>query len=169
MGHQSLPPLPIWPFTCGLHRSCRSPCSVETPKPSAKHARWWTKVYGSGIKNLKIAYRPGRANANADALSRGPQGTAPVEGIGEDEYQIFAIQSELENTTITELLQRSITAIQPDGFSTEQRREPELLDIINHVERGELPTDPEKARQITLLSTQFSLVDDILYLHRHTK
>ena len=137
---------------------------LETPKPSAKHARWWTKVYGSGIKNLKIAYRPGRANANADALSRGPQGTAPVEGIGEDEYQIFAIQSELENTTIPELLQRSITAIQPEGFSTEQRRDPELLDIINHVERGELPTDPEKARRITLLSTQFSLVDDILYL-----
>ena len=131
---------------------------LERPNPSAKHARWWTKVYGSGIKNLKIAYRPRRVNANADALSRGPQGTAPVEGIGDDEYQIFAIQSELENTTIMELLQHSITAIQPDRFSTEQRRDPEL------VERGELPTDPEKARQITLLSTQFSLVYDILYL-----
>ena len=137
---------------------------LETPKPSAKHARWWTKVYGSGIKNLKIAYRPGRANANADALSRGPQRTAPVEGIGEDEYQIFAIQSELENTTITEFLQRSITAIEPEGFSTEQCRDPELLDIINYVERGELPTDPEKSRRITLLSTQFSLVNAILYL-----
>ena len=97
-------------------------------------------------------------------MSCGPQGTAPVEGIGEDEYQILAIQTEPENTTIAELLQHSITAIQPNEFSTEQRRDPELLDIINHVERGELPTDPEKARQITLLSTHFSLVDDILYL-----
>ena len=97
-------------------------------------------------------------------MSCGPQGTAPVEGIGEDEYQILAIQTEPENTTIAELLQRTIAAIQPDGFSTEQCQDPELLNIINHVERDELPTDPEKARQITLLSTQFSLVDDILYL-----
>ena len=137
---------------------------LETPKPSVKHARGWTKVYGSGIKNLKIVYRSGRVNVNAYALSCGPQGTAPVEGIGEDEYQILAIQTEPENTTIAELLQHSITAIQPNEFSTEQRRDPELLDIINHVERDELPTDPEKARQITLLSTQFLLVDDILYL-----
>ena len=25
---------------------------LETPNPSAKHARWWTKVYGSGVKNI---------------------------------------------------------------------------------------------------------------------
>ena len=29
---------------------------LESPNPSAKHARWWTKVYGSGIRNLKIVY-----------------------------------------------------------------------------------------------------------------
>ena len=101
---------------------------------------------------MKIAYRPGKVNANADALSRGPQGTAPVEGIGEDEYQILALQSEPEYTTMAELLQRSITAIQPDGFSTEQSRDPELLDIINHVERDELPTDPEKAHSSMLMT-----------------
>ena len=24
----------------------------ETPNPSAKHARWWNKVYGSGVKSM---------------------------------------------------------------------------------------------------------------------
>ena len=33
---------------------------------SGKHARWWTKVYASGARNVKIQYRPGRS---ADALS----------------------------------------------------------------------------------------------------
>ena len=87
---------------------------LEAAKPSAKHARQWANIYGSGIKYMKLAYRHGRVNANADALSRGPQGTAPVQGVGEDEYQIFAIQRVPENTTIVELLLRSITAIQPD-------------------------------------------------------
>ena len=27
---------------------------LETPNPSAKHARWWTKVYASGVKNNQM-------------------------------------------------------------------------------------------------------------------
>ena len=43
---------------------------LDTPNPSGKHARWWTKVYGRGVKEVKIKYRPGKSNQNADALSR---------------------------------------------------------------------------------------------------
>ena len=50
---------------------------LKTPNPSAKHARWWTKVYGSGVKNIQIVYRSGRENSNADALSHNPQAPAP--------------------------------------------------------------------------------------------
>jgi len=25
---------------------------LETPNPSGKHARWWSKVFGSGVRNL---------------------------------------------------------------------------------------------------------------------
>ena len=42
---------------------------VETPNSSAKHARWWTRVYGAGLKDVRIVYRAGRLNASADALS----------------------------------------------------------------------------------------------------
>ena len=29
---------------------------LETPNPSGKHARWWTKVYGLEIGEVKIVY-----------------------------------------------------------------------------------------------------------------
>ena len=48
---------------------------LEIP-PSGKHARWWSKVFGTGVKKLEIVYRAGRENGNADALSRAPVGSS---------------------------------------------------------------------------------------------
>ena len=45
---------------------------LQSPNPTGKHARWWTRVYGRGIKSVNIVYRAGRENASADALSRSP-------------------------------------------------------------------------------------------------
>ena len=45
---------------------------LETPNPTGKYARWWTKVFGSGVKSVSTAYRAGCENAFADALSRSP-------------------------------------------------------------------------------------------------
>ena len=57
---------------------------LQTSNPSSKHARWWTKVYGMGVENVKIEYRAGRLNQCADALSRSPLPKTPAEGIGEE-------------------------------------------------------------------------------------
>ena len=32
---------------------------LGTPSPNGKHARWWTRVFGSGIREIDIVYRPG--------------------------------------------------------------------------------------------------------------
>ncbi len=50
---------------------------LETSAPTAKHACWWTRVHGAGIKEINIVHRPGRENGNADALSRSPRDPAP--------------------------------------------------------------------------------------------
>ena len=64
---------------------------LEAPNPAGKHARWWTRVHGKGIKSVKIVYRAGRENASADALSRSPVFLPPSHGVGQDEVQVSAI------------------------------------------------------------------------------
>ena len=71
---------------------------LETPNPSGKHAWWWTKVYGTGVKDVKIQYWAGRANANVDTLSCCPQAPAPREGLAEAEVQVAVIDRGLQDT-----------------------------------------------------------------------
>ena len=33
---------------------------LETPNPTDKHARWWTRVYGSGVNSVTILYHPSK-------------------------------------------------------------------------------------------------------------
>lgn len=33
---------------------------LGAPSPSGKHARWWLRVFGSGVKKVDIVYRPGK-------------------------------------------------------------------------------------------------------------
>ena len=64
---------------------------LEMPNPSGKHARWWIRVYGRGVKEVRIVYRAGRENKNADALSRNPVSPAPDVGIAENEVQVSPV------------------------------------------------------------------------------
>ena len=45
---------------------------LGSPNAPGKHARWWSKVYSSGLCSIDITYRPGKENANTNALSRQP-------------------------------------------------------------------------------------------------
>ena len=106
---------------------------LETPNPSGKHARWWTKVYGMGIKQVKIIHHSGKLNANTDALSRSPQGPAPLEGIAEDEYQVASVQSAPRTGTeedVESLLREPPLSLETATFAEEQAKDSELVEII---------------------------------------
>ena len=84
---------------------------LETPNPSGKHARWWSRTFGSGIKNLQITYRAGKENSNADALSR-----CPVSGdhthTSVTDVQVAQVRSTAKD--VAELLQSPPVDTTPD-------------------------------------------------------
>ena len=69
--------------------------------------RWWSKVHGSGIKQVEIVHRSGKTNQHTDCLSRQPVWTAPTEDTADGEVQVAKISTQAN--TISDLLQ-----MQPD-------------------------------------------------------
>ena len=134
---------------------------LETPSPSGKHARWWMKVYGRGIKEVKIIYRSGKTNLSADALSRSPHMPAPREGIAQTDVQVSVVEVSTESLLKAEPEPHPLAGM--NSFSQEQRKDTVVLEIIHFLERGELPSDEGRARKIALQSSMFALMDDVLY------
>jgi hypothetical protein len=115
---------------------------LQTPNPTGKHARWWTKVYGSGVNDVCIIYRPGKTNLNADALSQSPQAPAPSESANDNEVQVAVVVS--QEASIQSLLQLEPNPsyhTNSESFSSEQRKDPQLRELIHILEQGELPQD----------------------------
>ena len=73
---------------------------LSVPSPNGKHARWWSKVYSSGVRTVTITHRAGKENLNADALSRNPHGPPSVSGIGEGEVQVAVINDDLTTSSV---------------------------------------------------------------------
>lgn len=101
---------------------------LETPSPSGKHARWWSKVFGSGVRKIQITYRAGKENANADALSRCPKAKAAAV-VSPEDSQVSVVQS--VDTSISELLQSppACIASSPSTYSSEQDKDPEVFEM----------------------------------------
>ena len=141
---------------------------LENPNSSGRHARWWTRVYSSGIKSVNIVYRPGKANSNADALSRNPVQVAPDEGIGESEVQVAAISSEsvTPTTTISQLLHSSPPVLELQSFAVEQQKDKELADMVQYLQSKALPVDIHGSQRVLSQSPLFMLIDGVLYFIR---
>ena len=135
---------------------------LETPSPSGKHARWWLKVFGSGVKQVEIRYRPGRENVKADSLSRNPVSQPEVQ---EDmEVQVAHVQTDSQSQ-ITDLLKMT----QPPApasiceFHLEQQKDPKVKELYDYVEKGEVSKDGQQAKKVCGQAMHFAIIDDILY------
>ena len=140
---------------------------LQSPNTSGRHARWWTRVYGAGLREVNIVYRAGKENPIADALSRNPQALAPQEGVAEGEVQVARIQGEQEESDFLHLLQLEPDQDQLAELATlaeEQRRDTDLQPLMQYLEKKELPDDPALAQKIVAQSTQFVILDGVLYL-----
>ena len=67
---------------------------LESLNLSGRHARLWSKVYGSGIKHIDIVHHAGRKNLHANCLSRQPVMPAPSDEDANTEVQIALISCE---------------------------------------------------------------------------
>ena len=137
---------------------------LETPSPSGKHARWWSKVYGSGVKSVHIIYRAGRDNANADALSRNPQLPPPTEDMADTNVQVAVVTtSSMHDLDVTTLLGMEPGQPVPSELALEQRKDPALAQIIAFIENEELPAEEKRAKVVVAQASVLTLVDNILY------
>ena len=71
---------------------------LETPNPTGKHARWWTRVYGRGVREVFIKYRAGRENVSTGMEIKGRGQAALLEDILSDRAE-EAVEGESETST----------------------------------------------------------------------
>ena len=135
---------------------------LETPNPTGKHARWWTRVFGRGMKSVTIVYRAGRENLSADALSRSPLASPPSQGIAQGETQVSAVAASQDNEDIPSLLQATPTVEVATDYSSEQMKDPSLKELMEYLGQERLPDGPEHSRKLVAKASQFTLIDGIL-------
>ena len=136
---------------------------LDSPNPSGRHARWWTRVFGQGIKEVTIIYRAGKDNLAADALSRNPHEKPPSKGIGEDEVQVAVVSSSIDISAILMINLSPCTNPVSSELPAEQRKDHSLMTLIDYLRKGTLPQDKKQARIITAKAPNYCIVDDILY------
>ena len=145
---------------------------LETANLSCKHAHWWMKVYGTGLKDVKILHRAGRLNSNADALSHSPHGGAPTQVESQGEVQVWNLQSAAitnsgpetrGNLVISELLKNPSVPTQSKDFDVEQQKYPEIVEVIKFLRSADLPSDDSRASRIALQKPLFLLKGDMLF------
>ena len=138
---------------------------LQNPNISGKHARWWTKIYGSGLKEVKIVNRAGKESSNADALSRNPYGAAPTEGIGESEIQVSKVECDVDEVPVLLELEpySSTSNTNLETLATEQQKDHRVAEILTYLKTGALPKEEQRACKIAAQANLFGMDNSVLY------
>ena len=135
---------------------------LETASPSGRHAHWWTRVFGRGVKEVTIVYRPGKDNVLADALSRNPTGSAPVNGLAEEESQVAVVK--FASIIIDSVLKMNpAVSCSKYNLADEQCKDPEVKHMLEYLRTNVLPEDQKEARSIVAQAPSFCVLDGVLY------
>ena len=118
-----------------------------------------------------LRYRPGRKNSGADALSRLPvhqddngNSTLSVEQVTEDlhDNEVFVTAVAVEDNAKSG--ERSSEESNTNESTRDrQQRDPELKLIVDYLEKGDLPKDDKKARDLVLGRSLYQVIGGILY------
>ena len=118
---------------------------IHTPHPSGKLACWGLALQEL---DLQIHYRPGKQNANADALSQ-----APIQPSPDRPYGIIAM--------LTTDGPQAKDGEEP--LASQQLTDPSLRPMIEYLSDRRLPEDEKEARELMLAHSRYSLIDGVLY------
>ena len=133
---------------------------LNSPHLNGKHARWWSQVHGSGIKNLEIKYRAGRENSNADALSRNPVigSTAVSEMV--TEVPVATVEAlECDKLLGKDPITDSVSLSE---LTLKQAADSECKPLLDFLLHQKLPEHPALAKKVAAQAPLFDVIDGIL-------
>ena len=124
---------------------------LNTPQPSGKLARW-----GMALQelDLKLEYRPGKANGRADALSRYPVCLLATDCV---KTETAAVVANVEGS------RTDAESGEEETLSDRQHTDKQLEPILDYYEKGELPQEEKDARELILSQAQFTVIERVLY------
>lgn len=120
---------------------------LAIPQPKGRLARWTTLLQQY---TFEVAYRPGNANGNADALSRLPRDATPRATTTIE--SIAALSDAAPATT-------AAANANSEHFAAKQRRDPYLAPLIKFLESKVTPPEPSVARRVTACAPFYALDD----------
>ena len=121
--------------------------------------------------NFKAVYKPGKANTNADALSRRPYDTTTTNEIDTSTEETTSPSLSTTPTVgdasyqalLTDPIDGAICNVEPCEMAEEQRLCTELGELYVYHLDGTLPLDPEKANLLHQTADHYVVSDDVLY------
>jgi hypothetical protein len=126
--------------------------SFKATDSTGRIQRWVLWLQGF---DYEIQYKPGKQHHNADALTRLPGLKGKQRPVREKKFSIAAVSEEKSVVQEEATLRKKIAEM--------QRKQPDILAVIEYLESNKLPDDEREAKNVIVLATQCSLEDGLLY------